>query len=94
MTATDPRPELAAMPAARLAPAAEALAASYKQDMSAGPPPHSCHPRAPTTPAPLPPPRKRGPSFGSGGRCRRSIPFFVGCGGIASPGWAPARRLG
>ena len=26
MTATDPRPELAAMPAARLAPAAEALA--------------------------------------------------------------------
>ena len=39
MTATDPRPELAAMLAARLAPAAEALALAYVEDMDAGPPP-------------------------------------------------------
>ena len=39
MTATDPRPGLAAKLAARLAPAAEALAATYEEDMSAGPPP-------------------------------------------------------
>ena len=39
MTATDPRPELAAKLAAGLAPAAEALAAAYAEDMSAGPPP-------------------------------------------------------
>ena len=39
MTATDPRPELAAMLAARLAPVAEALALAYAQDMNAGPPP-------------------------------------------------------
>ena len=39
MTATDPRPQLAATLAARLAPAAEALAAAYAEDMSAGPPP-------------------------------------------------------
>ena len=38
MTATDPRPQLAAM-AAGLAPAAEALALAYAEDMSAGPPP-------------------------------------------------------
>ena len=39
MTANDPRPELAAKLAVRLAPAAEALAAAYEEDMSAGPPP-------------------------------------------------------
>ena len=39
MTATDPRPELAAKLAAGLAPAAEALALAYAEDMSAGPPP-------------------------------------------------------
>ena len=47
MTATDPRPDLprtpirglAAMLAERLAPAAEALALAYAEDMSAGPPP-------------------------------------------------------
>ena len=39
MTATDPRPELAAMLAARLAPAAEALALAYAEDMDAAPPP-------------------------------------------------------
>ena len=39
MTATDPRPELAAMLAARLAPAAEALAMAYAEDMGAAPPP-------------------------------------------------------
>ncbi len=39
MTATDPRPELAAMPAERLAPAAAALAEACAEDMSAGPPP-------------------------------------------------------
>ena len=39
MTVNDPRPELAAKLAARLAPAAEALAAAYEEDMSAGPPP-------------------------------------------------------
>lgn len=36
MTATDPRPALAAALAARLAPAAEALAEAYVEDMSAG----------------------------------------------------------
>ena len=39
MTATDPRPALAAMLAARLAPAAAALAEAYLEDMGAGPPP-------------------------------------------------------
>lgn len=39
MTATDPRPELAAVLAARLAPAAEVLAAAYLEDTNAGPPP-------------------------------------------------------
>ena len=39
MTATDPRPALAAMLAERLAPAARALALAYADDMSAGPPP-------------------------------------------------------
>ena len=39
MTATDPRPELAAKLAAGLAPAAEALALAYAEDMSAEPPP-------------------------------------------------------
>ena len=39
MTATDPRPELAANLAAGLAPAAEALALAYAEDMHAGPPP-------------------------------------------------------
>ncbi len=39
MTATDPRPQLAAMPAARLAPAAEALAEACAEDMGAAPPP-------------------------------------------------------
>ncbi len=39
MTVNEPRPELAAMPAARLAPAATALAEAYAQDMDAAPPP-------------------------------------------------------
>ena len=39
MTATDPRPALAAALAARLAPAAEALAAAYAEDASLEPPP-------------------------------------------------------
>ena len=39
MTATDPRPALAAALAARLAPAAEALAAAYAEDASPEPPP-------------------------------------------------------
>ena len=39
MTATDPRPELAAMLAERLAPAAAALAGACAEDMSAAPPP-------------------------------------------------------
>ena len=39
MTATDPRHDLAAKLAAGLAPAAEALALAYAEDMSAGPPP-------------------------------------------------------
>ena len=39
MTATDPRPALAAMLAARLAPAATALAEAYVEDINAGPPP-------------------------------------------------------
>ena len=41
MTVNDPRPELAAMLAARLAPAAEALALAYAEDMNAGPPPEA-----------------------------------------------------
>ena len=39
MTATDPRSQLAAMPAEKLAPAATALAEAYAEDMSAAPPP-------------------------------------------------------
>ena len=39
MTATDPRPALAAMLAKRLAPAAAALAGACAEDMSAAPPP-------------------------------------------------------
>ncbi len=39
MTATDPRPDLAATLAAGLAPAAETLAAAYAEDLNAGPPP-------------------------------------------------------
>ena len=39
MTATDPRPALAAMLAERLAPAAAALAGACAEDMSAAPPP-------------------------------------------------------
>ena len=39
MTATDPRPALAAMPAERLAPAAAALAGACAEDTSAAPPP-------------------------------------------------------
>ena len=39
MTATDPRPALAAALAARLAPAAEALAAAYAEDASLELPP-------------------------------------------------------
>ena len=39
MTVNDPRPELAAMLAARLAPAATALAEAYVEDMGAAPPP-------------------------------------------------------
>ena len=39
MTATDPRPELAAMLAERLASAAAALAGACAEDIGAGPPP-------------------------------------------------------
>ncbi len=46
MTATDPRPELAAMLLERLAPAAEALAASCAEDIGAGPPPRGDRDRA------------------------------------------------
>ncbi len=46
MTATDPRPELAAMLLERLAPAAEALAAACAEDIGAGPPPQDDRDRA------------------------------------------------
>ena len=46
MTATDPRPALAAMLAARLAPAAEALAAAYVEDANPEPPPPDDRARA------------------------------------------------
>ena len=39
MTATDPRPGLAAMPAERLVSAAGALAEAYAEGMGAAPPP-------------------------------------------------------
>ena len=39
MTATDPRPRLAAALAASLAPAAESLAAAYEETIAASPPP-------------------------------------------------------
>ena len=39
MTATDPRPALAAMLAEKLAPAVETLATAYAEDIDAGPPP-------------------------------------------------------
>ncbi len=52
MTATDPRPGLAAMLAERLAPAAAALAGACAEDISAAPPPEDD--RAPFLgPAPL-----------------------------------------
>ncbi len=43
MTATDPRPGLAAMLAERLAPAATALAEAYAEDMRVAPPPEDDH---------------------------------------------------
>ena len=46
MTATDPRPALAAALAARLAPAAEALAAAYAEDLNPEPPPPDDRARA------------------------------------------------
>ena len=46
MTATDPRPALAAMLLERLAPAAEALAAAYAQDVNPEPPPPDDRARA------------------------------------------------
>ena len=46
MTATDPRPQLAAMLLERLAPAAEALAEACAQDIDAGPPPEDDRDRA------------------------------------------------
>ena len=46
MTATDPRPALAAALAARLAPAAEALAAAYAEDANPEPPPPDDRARA------------------------------------------------
>ena len=46
MTATDPRPRLAAALAARLAPAAEALAAAYVEDANPEPPPPDDRARA------------------------------------------------
>ncbi len=46
MTATDPRPRLAAALLERLAPAAEALAAACAGDMNAGPPPEDDRARA------------------------------------------------
>ena len=46
MTATDPRPQLAAMLAARLAPAAEALAAACAEDANPEPPPSGDRARA------------------------------------------------
>ena len=46
MTATDPRPALAAMLLERLAPAAEALAAAYAQDANPEPPPPDDRARA------------------------------------------------
>ena len=46
MTATDPRPALAAALAARLAPAAEALAAAYARDANPEPPPPDDRTRA------------------------------------------------
>ena len=46
MTAADPRPALAAMLAARLAPAAEALAAAYVEDANPEPPPPDDRARA------------------------------------------------
>ena len=46
MTATDPRPALAAMLAEKLAPAVEALAAAYVEDASPEPPPPDDRARA------------------------------------------------
>ena len=46
MTATDPRPALAAMLAERLAPAVEALAAAYAEDANPEPPPPDDRARA------------------------------------------------
>ena len=46
MTATDPRPRLAAALLERLAPAAEALAAACAGDIDAGPPPEDARARA------------------------------------------------
>ena len=46
MTATDPRPALAAMPAEKLAPAAEALAAACAEDAGPEPPPPDDRARA------------------------------------------------
>ncbi len=65
MTATDPRPALAAMPAERLAPAAAALAGACAEDIGAGPPPLFL--LTPGRRPPLffsPPARREGPGAG------------------------------
>ena len=65
MTATDPRPELAAMLAERLAPAAVALAGACAEDISAAPPPLFL--LTPGRRPPLffsPPARREGPGAG------------------------------
>ncbi|MYE01424.1 MAG: hypothetical protein F4Y03_09100 [Alphaproteobacteria bacterium] len=79
MTATDP--QLAALLAERLEPAAEALAGAYVEDMSTGPPPEDDRARVPPVVTP---------------DARRAIRGLMqlGCGCARGPGSALARRPG
>ena len=78
MTATDPRPVLAAMLAEKLAPAAATLAGACAEDMSAAPPPEDDRALA---------------GHHRAGRAALRAPFVTPDGGAAAcPGPDPGRR--
>ncbi len=88
MRATDPRPELAAMPAESLAPAAAALAGACAEDISAGPPPlFLLAPGGKPPPFFSPPARREG--LGAGLSARRGV---AGLHGRWPPPGLPRKR--
>ena len=87
MTATDPRPGLAAMPAERLAPAAAALAGACAEDITAAPPLFLLAPGGKPLPFFSPPARREGP--GAGLSARRGV---AGLHGRWHPPGLPRKR--